>query len=648
MRTTSQLTRLAVAVLLAAMAASCATDVATVKKMTLAKDPADAPALRAALGARDPIARRLAIYGLERIGDPANASAIWPLLNDRDEWVRRNAATALGKLRNRAATPYLVNALDHPDVHLRYEAFIALARIGDPAAQKPIIRAMQDKRLWRELGAWDEVAVLHVIDRDWWTDRDVIPFLKGLLDYDKWDHPEFAELDDIRRTTNTRLVANKAAEVLATKFGDASGEDWLIKGLAADDYMQQTSAYALGLLKSRKAVPALTKLFESEWLNNRRYAIEALAAIGDKSAVPALEKMLEQDDLRIRTAAAAALVKIDGVRRAFNRQAPTAATPPAEAVATPGDKRPPQLICLGVDDCVNIEGMESILDIVETLREHDAKVVFTLWVAPLASDYESRDMVKQKLIYQRLFDLGTEIANHTLHHNPGGHNWHSLKRPQQVEEIEGATQWYRDNIDGFTRPFTYKGGGGGHGAAIDRDFSNRLIARQKFLYWGRRGQHPNVQRWPFRRGERASFTVETGCLDAAAPPVHATITDKITSDYPGRFDFDMGPGVAMWKANFEYHYNLPHRPVLGVNAFHDWGFKTQDDSTAKGSHRNEAALLKAFLLDVLVKNKDKYPDTHCVTFRQVVEYANTNGDLKQTLAIGNGQDSRNPVKPSIE
>jgi hypothetical protein len=51
---------------------------------------------------------------------------------------------------------------------------------------------------------------------------------------------------------------------------------------------------------------------------------------------------------------------------------------------------------------------------------------------------------------------------------------------------------------------------------------------------------------------------------------------------------------------------------------------------------------------VLVKNKDKYPDTYCVTFRQVLEYARTNGNLEQTLAIGNGQDSRNPVKPSIE
>jgi hypothetical protein len=68
----------------------------------------------------------------------------------------------------------------------------------------------------------------------------------------------------------------------------------------------------------------------------------------------------------------------------------------------------------------------------------------------------------------------------------------------------------------------------------------------------------------------------------------------------------------------------------------------------KGAHRNECKILAQFLQDVLVRDKDKYPDTYCVTFRQIVEYVNTNGDLAQTLAIGNGQDSRNPVKPSVQ
>ena len=49
-------------------------------------------------------------------------------------------------------------------------------------------------------------------------------------------------------------------------------------------------------------------------------------------------------------------------------------------------------------------------------------------VAPLASGYRTRDLVKQKLILRRLFDLGCEIAHHTLHHNPDGRMWHSLPK----------------------------------------------------------------------------------------------------------------------------------------------------------------------------------------------------------------------------
>jgi peptidoglycan/xylan/chitin deacetylase (PgdA/CDA1 family) len=302
-------------------------------------------------------------------------------------------------------------------------------------------------------------------------------------------------------------------------------------------------------------------------------------------------------------------------------------------------------ICLGVDDCVNIEGLESMLDIVETLDAAGSKAVFTMWVAPLAGDEETRDLVKQKLLQQRLFDQGCEIAHHTLNHNPGGRNWASLPREVQVREIEGCTEWYRRNIDGFTRPFTHKGGGGGRGAPIDREFTRALRARQNFLYRGRRGGHPDTQGWPTRA--EGYWSVPTGALDGNAPPVHEKITRAIHSDYPGQFDYELDQGVAMMVANFDHHWRLPHRPIFAVNAYHDWGFKTRDDSTAKYSHRNEAAILKEFLLEVLVRQKDRYPDTHCVTFRQVVEYAASEGDLEHTLAAGNCQDSRNPQKPLI-
>lgn len=623
------------------------------KKLAVDKDPATAGSLLAALKDSEPLVKRFAIYGLQRIGDRSAAAKIAPLVTDKDAWVRRTAITALGRLGAKDCIPDLLKALKDEDVHVRCDAFVSLGRLGDPATQKPLLEAMRDKRLWSELDVWDQTSILHVIDRAFWTDRDAVAFLKTMVDFAKWPHPELEKFDQISRDSRCLIISNNVAEILATKFLDATGEDWLIKGLSTeDDFMQQSSTKALGQIKSKKAVPAIVKVFDGnpsgeKWSNNFRYAMEALGEIGDKESVPALEKFLSHPDFRMRSWAAAALLKIDGKKRDIAPDGPAAVPPKIDEkdLGTPGNKRPPQFICLGVDDCANVEGLESMLDVCETLKAKGSKAVFTMWLAPLSGDWESSDMEKKKVIYQRMFDLGCEIAHHTLHHNPGGQNWSSLPRERQIEEIEGCTKWYRDNIVGFTRPFAHKGGGGGHGAPLDRDFTRQLIAKQNFLYGGRGGQHPNDQKWPaFANGR---WSIQTGALDAGAPPVHATITDTINSDYPGRFDYDVAPGVAMWKGNFEYRYNHPRRPILAVNAFHDWGFKTADDSTAKGSNRNEGTLVKEFLLDVLVKNKDKYPDAHCVTYSQLLEYAKT-ADLKHALAAGNCQDSRNPEKPTLD
>ncbi|HOI54736.1 MAG TPA: HEAT repeat domain-containing protein [Phycisphaerae bacterium] len=622
---------------------------AAATQMVLAKDPASAGSLRAALADEDPIVRRLAVYGLERIGQKKHAPAIVPLLGDQDPWVRRTAATALGKLRSRRSVPALIQALGHDDVHLRYEAFVALGRIGDPASQKGILAAMRDRRLYNELEVWDQVSIVGVLDRLFMTDPEAVDVLKWLLTYGTWDHPQWADAAQFRKDIYNLLIANRAAEILAMKYQDASGEPFLLQGLAGDDHMQQTSAFAAAAIKSTAAVPGLIKMLDSQWVNNKRYAIQALGAIGDAAAVEPLEKMLGHEDVGIRRDALEALGKIDGKQRVVDLSAPAAVIPQiAEAdLKTPGNKRPPQFIVLGVDDCANIEGIESMLDIVETLAGHGVKVNYTMWVAPCAGDWQSRDTVKQKLIYQRLFDLGSEVAHHTLNHNPGGRFWTSLPKEDQIKQIDGCTQWYRDNIVGFTRPFSHKGGGGGRGEPVDMDFSRQLMAKQRFLYRGfGRGSHPDEQQWPTL--VNGMWQVPTGAIDGNAPPVHATITRPIASDYPGMFDYSVADGAAMMKANLDYHYNHPRRPILAVNAFHDWGFKTSDDSTCKWTHRNQAAILKEFLLDVLVRNKDKYPDTHVVTFRQVVEYAASNGDLEHTLAAGNCQDSRNPVKPLID
>jgi HEAT repeat protein/peptidoglycan/xylan/chitin deacetylase (PgdA/CDA1 family) len=625
------------------------------KKLAIEKDPATAETLTAALKDNEPLVKRFAIYGLQRIGNPAAATAIAPLVKDKDAWVRRTAAKALGGLASKPSVPVLVEALKDKDLLVRVDAFVALGAIGDPGSQKAIVAAAGDPRLWSEMRIGDQVLVLQALEQPRFTDPSVKELLLKLLDYGQRPHPEFEKLTEAQRQDSILQIVNQAAFLLAEKFHDASGEAWLVKGVENinDDGMMQGSMKALGTLKSKRGTAAIVKLLERAWtpslesfMNNDRYCIEALGQIGDLEAVAPLEKFLAHPDYRLRRCAAAALEQIDGRKREVAPDGPAAAIPQIadKDLATPGGKRPPQFIVLAVDDCANLEGVEAILDICQSLKARGAKVVFTLYLAPLLSgDSQTDDLEKKKLIYQTLFDMGCEIAHHTLHHNP---SWRSLSRELQIQEIEGCSQWDRDNIVGFTRPFSFKSPGGVRSAPTDAEFTRGLLARQNFIYSGGRGAHPNDQMWP--QPGQWPMRVPTGSLDSNAPPVHVTITDGIRSDYPGRFDFEVAEGLAMWKANFDYHYNHPRRPILSVNAFHDWALRHLNNANDRSANRNEARILKAFLLDVLVTNKDKYPDTYSVTFRQVVEYVNTNGDLKQTLAIGNGQDSRNPVKPSIQ
>jgi HEAT repeat protein/peptidoglycan/xylan/chitin deacetylase (PgdA/CDA1 family) len=628
-----------------------------VARLAMAKDAASQGLLTAALSDADPMVRRYAIYGLQRLGAPTSAAGILPLLADKDPWVQKNAVVALGRLKSREAVQPLVGLLKDDDIQVRLVAIIALARIGDPSCQPAIVEAFRDARLWKETGAWDQADLLGIVEADWFTDRDVIPILKRLVVEGGRDLPGFEAMEESRRASLSLLVRHRAAKALV-KFGDASGEDVLLEGLKGDDYQQQDSCLALGKIKSKRAVPGLIEQLSIEWRPNRKYAIIALSQIGDPSAVPALEPFLTGPDLGLRRIAADALAKIDGKRREVDMTAPAAPTPeiaPAD-LKTPGGKRPLQFIVLGVDDCASIEGLETLLDICETLKENGSKAVFTMWVAPLASGFETRDVPKQTLLLRRLFDLGCEFGNHTLHHNPGGRNWSSLSHEEQTQEVEGWVTWCHENIPGFTRPYTYKYGGGGVGATSDRAFTQELLGRQHFLYSPGRGGNPAEQMW-FTIGEGMT-RISGGSLDGDAPPVHvATAAERggstfgraISGDYGGAFDFDIPEGVAMWKANFEYHYNHPRRPILACTGFHDWGLRFSEPGLgSRASHQNEGRILKAFLMDVLVTNKDKYPDTYCVALHQAYEYVLSNGDLEHTLAMGNGQDRRNPVKPSIQ
>ena len=228
--------------------------IAAAKKLAIEKDPATAETLTAALKDNEPLVKRFAIYGLQRIGDPAAATAIAPLMKDKDAWVRRTAAKALGNLASKPSVPVLVEALKDEDLLVRVSAFVALGLIGDPGSQKAIIEAARDPRLWSELRVGDQALVLEALGQPLFTDPSVKELLVKLLDYGQMPHPEFEKLTDEQRQDAILQISNQAACLLAEKFHDASGEPWLVKGVENidDDAMMQGSMRALAALKSKR------------------------------------------------------------------------------------------------------------------------------------------------------------------------------------------------------------------------------------------------------------------------------------------------------------------------------------------------------------------------------------------------------------
>jgi peptidoglycan/xylan/chitin deacetylase (PgdA/CDA1 family) len=305
------------------------------------------------------------------------------------------------------------------------------------------------------------------------------------------------------------------------------------------------------------------------------------------------------------------------------------------SLTPPHGHKPPQFIVVAFDDCTKFPGIQYMLDIVEKLHALGARAPLTMYTSP--GPYGSADVEKLKLIYKRMYDLGCEFCNHTLQHNPGGVNWYALPEKEQEREITGCRDWFRENIPGLWHVYSQKTGGGGGGGFRDPAFTRDLMRRQEFEYSANNVTaafdcpvpHPDVQFWPYKLGRE--WSIDVGLLDASAAPVHRPITKGFFTDYSGKFNYETADGIAMLKANLDYHYHSPNRPPLIINAMHEWGLTGYN-----WSHRNEKAILEGFLIDVLVKNKKKYPDAHVITFHQLIEYMRRD-DLEAIIAEGSAQ-----------
>lgn len=220
------------------------------------------PELIKALGSRNILIRRKAIWPLLTIGDER---AIDPLIAalqyDSDAKVRRNAARALGLIGGVRAINPLINAFGDTDDRVRWDAAVALEKIGAVAIES-LLAALH-------FGG-EKVRAGAVSALGWIRHASTIESLAAAL------HDKDAE------------VRTRAAFALGW-IGDARALEPLVAALNdASEQVRMQAAAGLGWLRDTRAIEPLLKLMGQDHAWIPYVATEALSQIGDEQAIMAL------------------------------------------------------------------------------------------------------------------------------------------------------------------------------------------------------------------------------------------------------------------------------------------------------------------------------------------------------------------------
>ncbi len=101
------------------------------------------PTLISAMRDPEKAVRGQAVQSLARIGKPAGRYVL-PLLHDKDWRVRYRAAEALGLIGDPGAVNPLILTLPDERDHVRYMAAKSLGLIRDPSAREPLEKCLAD------------------------------------------------------------------------------------------------------------------------------------------------------------------------------------------------------------------------------------------------------------------------------------------------------------------------------------------------------------------------------------------------------------------------------------------------------------------------------------------------------------------------
>ncbi|MBD2740177.1 HEAT repeat domain-containing protein [Coleofasciculus sp. FACHB-1120] len=229
--------------------------------------------------------RESAIYALGQIGSETTIMTLLNALNDENSLVRQNAVEMLGQIGGKAAIPALLQALNDEDSGVTMHATWALEKIGNDAAISALLQSLEHK------SPTVRQTVLSVLER---------------IDCDLAFSALFKALND--EASIVRVNATLGLGRLGS-MGNQSAISVLLHHALKhqDSQVRERAIYALGLIGSEIAIPALLEAVRDKDACIRMRAASALYRIGDESAIFILLQALKDKDSHVRRRAAEAL-----------------------------------------------------------------------------------------------------------------------------------------------------------------------------------------------------------------------------------------------------------------------------------------------------------------------------------------------------
>jgi HEAT repeat protein len=224
---------------------------------------------------------------LGEIGDPKATPTLLRLLKVKDNYTRIEAINALGDMKAAEATlPLMEIATDESgEPFISKKAIQALGSIGDPKSVSALVKMMFKERRGTSFYVESSFALYQIGQAG--ADA-TLPLLKG---EDKAMIAWAAENKIIEQA-----LWAKSAQVLGD-LHDARAEKALLDRLKFESefldvklFVRMRMADALGRMRSKEAVKALSGMLDEEESSARQEYVRALTRIGGRDAIPQLLK----------------------------------------------------------------------------------------------------------------------------------------------------------------------------------------------------------------------------------------------------------------------------------------------------------------------------------------------------------------------